>query len=549
MPISRRVTTQQINKTVFQCFSPDGMSDDEEARWEDTGAFPRVSPNSSKNHIFTDDDTFENDFATLEIVEEGSKETQDANSQEDFTAAASTTSSDTPAVDNRFDEAVRKILNNQKQAPAPAPPPSQGGSSGSNSKTPYPFDLYRSLTHPDDKKLQDQNNASSVAGASQFTDKQATNASFASGSSTSRNSNAKKGVGEESSMPSPANPMSVGEESSGMSETQSQAALEAASNAAPHSVISARSRRHSRRYMVRHTLSTSQQVNANPTTMLKNLFIGIEQERHMHKLAGQNLNAVHNWFMFLPCIFLTLLSGIAVFVFQADLHLPAEATVYSSIFAGVAAIFSVFLQSVSKMLDLGTRGTLHDITACVLKRLSEDILLTLSSSETIPAEYVALVSDKLGQALDSCTSPLPYKAEAAFSAVSDRMVLMLKPPMGQPARKYLHKLDCMRMYSTVYDELSSEIIHSWAWPFMFPRPRSASEAALRNFKAIVTEGREAVQRMQGCVRALCPCLGEDAVEKSLFEVVPAASVAENSDNTTNSNNPYQIRNAMLRQEV
>lgn len=554
MPVSR-VLTHEINKTVFKCFSPDSMSDDgeeeDEARWEETGAFPRMMPSrsDSNNHIFTDE-PFENDFSTLEVVPEGSKDsTVDTSHDEDFTAF-STTSSDTPAVDNRVEAAIRKALaNQQKQTPSPAQL-SQGGSSGSSNKAIYPFNIYSSLSRLEEHKKNKKRDQDMASPSSSQPTEKAANTSFASGSSTSRSSHNKKVDIDE--MPSPITPMSVGEESSSvMSETHSQV-METTSHhvvTAPHSVVSGRSRRQTRRYMVQHTLSTSQQVNANPATMLKNLFIGIEQERHMHKLAGQNLHAIHNWFLFLPCIFLTLLSGIVVLVFLADLNAIEEVQVYSSIFVGVTALISVFLQAVSKMLDMGTRGTLHDVTAIVLKRLSEDIVLTLSSTETIPAEYVALVSDKLGQALDACPSPLPYKVEVAFSSVSDRMVLMLKPPTGQPARKHVNKLDLMRLYSTMYDELSSEIIHSWAWPFLFPRPRSASEAALRNFKAIITEGREAVQRKQGCVRICCPCTAEDIVERSLFDVVPAASVGEVSSNTVQSNNQYQSRNGTMGHEV
>jgi hypothetical protein len=355
------------------------------------------------------------------------------------------------------------------------------------------------------------------------------------------------------SMPSPLTPMTYGdEEASAASDEQRNAVEPNNIFSTPHSVISVRSRQRNRKYLVRYTLSTSQQVNANPSTMLKNLFIGIEQERHLHKLAAQNLHAVNNWLIFLPCISLTLLSGLLVLIFEADLNVSEEAKVYSSIAVGIASLFAVFLQAISKMLDLGTRGTFHDVTATAMKRLSEEIVLTLSSTESIPPEYVALISEKLGQALDGCPSPIPYKLEAAFSSVSDRMVLMLKPPTGQPARKHVHKLDYMRLYSTLYDELNAEIIHSWAWPFMLPRPRSASEAALRHFKAIISEGREAVNRKPGCIRLCCPCVGEDVVELSLFDVVPPASIGDSSHTTTAYQQPkynYPIRNSMLGHEV
>ena len=161
--------------------------------------------------------------------------------------------------------------------------------------------------------------------------------------------------------------------------------------------------------------------------------------------------------------------------------------------------------------------------------------------------HLALIGEKFQQALDACPSTIPYKLEAAYSAVSDRMVLMLKPPMGQPPRKYVHKLDFMRLYATVYDELNTEIIHHWMWPFAFPQPRSASDGALRNFKAIITEGREAVNPSGGCLRFFCPCVSPPPVERGLFDVVPTASVADTSG--TGLSNPYQIRSAMLGQEI
>ena len=353
------------------------------------------------------------------------------------------------------------------------------------------------------------------------------------------------------------------------------------------SVFSARSRgttaKGKPRYLIRHTLATSQQVHAHPATMLKNIFISIEQERHMYKLAAQHFRAVHNWILFLPAILLSLLSGVVVFVFEAEELANQDFAVYSSILVGVASLVSVFWQALAKQLDLATRATLHDITAGTLKRLSEDIPLTLAATDNIPAEYVALIGEKLGQAVDSCPSSVPHKLESAFSAVSDRMVLMLRPPMGQPPRKHVQKIDFMNLYSTAYDELTTEIIHYWAWPFLIPQPRYASNAALQNFKAIVIDGRERKRRLSKtsfvrrylCFGWLgCNCCGENKLERSLFDVVPAASVnGDNSnagytssnankhprpvskDNSTPSshnqhqNYSYPIRNSMLGSEI
>jgi hypothetical protein len=281
------------------------------------------------------------------------------------------------------------------------------------------------------------------------------------------------------------------------------------------------------RYMVRHTLATSQQVTADPATMLENLFIGLEQERQMHKLTAQHLRAVNNWFLFLPSFTLALISGIAALVSQTNLDVSDTTRIYYSIFVGIVALMSVFWQAVAKQLDLGSRASLHDSTTIALKRLSEDILLTLSATDKVPSEYVALTSEKLGQALDGCRPcVIPLRIQAAFSALSDRMVLMLHPPTGQAPPKQFRRMDfTMRLYATAFDELTTEIIHHWAWPFALPRPRAASDAALRNFKELITEGREASRCRGGVGFLFCHCLGEKTQERSLFDVLPAASVA------------------------
>ena len=133
------------------------------------------------------------------------------------------------------------------------------------------------------------------------------------------------------------------------------------------------------------------------------------------------------------------------------------------------------------------------------------------------------------------------------------MVLMIKSPTGfQPPRKHVQKLDFMRLYATVYDELASEIIHFWGWPFLFPPSRRASDAALRNFKSIVTEGRDGEKKKPW----FCPCFGANSVERSLFDVVPPASVASTNEHAVVSpmthqsrSDPHLIRSHMLGEEV
>jgi hypothetical protein len=539
------------------CFPPDTITSDDESstnEWEVTGAFPRLTSSSSaatgKNHIFTDE-PFDSDFDCLEVVPEGSTCSEDQ-PQDNSVMVISTTGSETQPLDNRGEVAALRHLG--PLGPKFGLPDFLGTSrNGSSESNKYPYSIQGSLVKLDEKQNRDDYKLEEQATHDEPANRGNSNAYGSANTASFLTAASASNIGQ-ASMPSPLTPMTYDEESSGASEEPRNTVERIDNNfSAPHSVISARSRQRSKKYLVRYTLSTSQQVNANPSAMLKNLFIGIEQERHMHKLAAQNLHAVHNWLLFVPCIALSLLSGLLVLIFEAEINVSDDARVYSSIAVGIASLLGVFLQAVSRMLDMGTRGTIHDVTSSAMKRLSEEILLTLSSTDTIPSEYVALISEKLGQALDGCTSAIPYKLESAYSSVSDRMILMLKPPAGQPARKHVHKLDYMRLYSTLYDELNAEIIHFWAWPFMFPRPRAASEAAIRHFKAIITEGREAAIRQPGVIRLCCPCFGENAVERSLFDIVPPASVGDSSHTNTayhiQSKHAYPIRSSMLGHEV
>jgi hypothetical protein len=182
-----------------------------------------------------------------------------------------------------------------------------------------------------------------------------------------------------------------------------------------------------------------------------------------------------------------------------------------------------------------------------LKRLSEDILLTLSAAETIPAEYVALIGEKFGQAVDACPSNIPYQLDAAFCALSDRLVLIFRPPLiGIAPRTHVQKLDIIRLYATAYDELSAEIIGCLWFPFAFPNPRTASDAALSNFKSIVAEGKEVDRRYRHFRKWLCPCFISADEERSLFDVLPLATPYEP---TSNSSAQYPIRNYMLETDI
>lgn len=489
------------------------MSDEDEG-WQGTGAFPRRSPVSAAGesaHIFVDE-AFEGSYDSLEVVNEDSRET--ASSSQDGLMATSHSSSETPAISNTA-AAVRDALQKQSKL--------QNRASESKGSGFYPFNVYQSLSKEKDVSL--------------------TQGPRILPREEEKKEPKRRSISKGREAPSlsthhilPPIPMED-ENSSAITDDQQDHSVPP-----PMSIMSARSRRHgggSKQHLIRHTLASTQQINANPGLMLKNMFINIEQERHLHRLTAQHLRAIHNWLLFLPSIVLTLCAGVLVLVFEADLDSGDDLRVYSSIAVGVISLVSVFWQALCKQLDLGVHAALHAATAMSLKRLSEDMLLTLSATDTIPGEYVALIGEKFGQAVDACPGNIPYQLEAAFSALADRMVLIFQPPMiGIAPRTHVGQKDHIRLYATAFDELTGEIIDYLLFPFAFPNPRIASDAALCNFKSIITEGRE-VDRSRNLRKLFCPCLTTADEERSLFDVLPLASQL---DPVSSGSAQYPIRN-------
>uniref|UniRef100_A0A7S4AMV4 Uncharacterized protein n=1 Tax=Pseudo-nitzschia australis TaxID=44445 RepID=A0A7S4AMV4_9STRA len=509
-----------------------------DAGWESSGAFPSrekgrpiiakkniegsCTSSSEGDNVFVDDG-FEGHFDTLATVNEGYRET--LSNSHDALMVLSHSSSETPAMSNKTTTVVRNALKKNKEQ--------QKYGSDNGVEQIYPHNMFRSLSKGKGKQREKE-----VKAVQQYKDQE-----FPTGSPTKPTKTKAKPEKEhadhhqpKSSPPIP--PLlisSIEDEMSSIVPDDTHREhhqyvynymAEEASVQPPMSVMSTRSRRHgggSKQHMVRHTLTTTQKASANPTNMLNNIFISIEEERHLHRLTAQHFRAIHNWLLFLPSILFALVAGLVVLIFEANINSSEEVRVYSSIGVGVLSMLSVFWQALCKQLDLGVKSSLHDACSVALKRLSEDILLTTSAAETIPAEYVTLIGEKYGQAADSCPLIIPYKLEAAASHLSDRMILMLRPPpMGQsaqPKKHHLKQMDLLRLYATIYDELTAEVIHFFAFPFVIPDPRNVSKAALRNFKCVITTGTD-VDRSRWHWKSSCPCFGTAEEERNLFDVLP-----------------------------
>jgi len=513
---------QELHPIVQSSEDKEEMSDSD-LEWEKSGAFPSsnksrpiitkndgISSDGDTDHIFVDDE-FDGAFDTLAAVTKTSREI--TSKTHDGLMALSHSSSETPAISNTTTAVVRNALKKSKELQKP--------SNEDRTEKDYPYNTVRTVYARQQKRRSREGREirATTKGRQQ-------KGEGSSNTSSGQPPKADQRRGRDDKQPKTRFPPAVITDDHQHDHNQYvyDYIAEGADVQVPMSVMSTRSLRHgggSKHHMVRHTLPTSQKVTANPTNMLTNLFISIEEERHLHRLTAQHLRAIHNWLLFLPSILLTLMAGLVVLIFEADINFSNDDRVYSSVAVGVLSLVSVFWQALGKQMDFGTKSALHDACSVALKRLSEDILLTSSAAEMIPAEYVALIGEKYGQAADACPLTIPYKLEAASSHISDRMVLMLRPPIGQvPHNRHPKKIDLLRLYATAYNELSAEVINHFAFPFAIPNPRRVSETALRNLKSIITEGKE-VDRRQHYKSMLCPCLGTPNEERGLFDVLPA----------------------------
>mmetsp|Transcript_50982 Transcript_50982/g.122912 ORF Transcript_50982/g.122912 Transcript_50982/m.122912 type:complete len:563 (-) Transcript_50982:252-1940(-) len=542
----------------------DSMSDEDDEPWGDTGAFPGSTPSKSSRTLGLEEIPTERVFVnkkfrgtneSLEAVAEETRETTTASFQ-DSLMALSHSSSDTPSMNNTGSAASRELEKIQsKETKGTGVDPGSQGKNGS-----YPFNIYRSFSKDKQERLEAEEKhprllkkGSPLGATSPVMSSTLRHVVSSSLSNAFKDPN-EKDQPDRSHFPVSLDPDPASEKSSAVisdehpNQDYNQYLDDGGSNLPDHpqvmSILSNQRRKGG--------------MSSSPASLLKYLFVGIEAERQMHRLAALHLRSINNWLLFLPSILLTLAAGIIVLVFEADLQTAPNAGVYASIAVGVSALISVFWQALSKQLGMGTRASLHEATSIALKRLSEDLFVTLSSStaeaETIPSEYVALIGEKASQAIDSCcSSQVPVKLDAAFWAMSDRMVLMLHPPIGQTqtSRKCIvqNRLDFIRLYATAYDELSAEIINSIGFPIFLPTPRRVCDTALRNFKAIVTEGKDVEDQSRHCLKRFCSYIfgtGDD--DRSLFDVLPAANtsaVRPGDENTPSRFTPVRPRTSGL----
>jgi len=107
------------------------------------------------------------------------------------------------------------------------------------------------------------------------------------------------------------------------------------------------------------------------------------KENLKHTLASLHFKKIYDHLLFIPSIFITLVSGILAVIAQSNLATDSLQEGCTLVIA-VLASFSVFWQSLIKQLDYGGRASLHDSAAMALSKIYK--LAIFKAGEELPLE-------------------------------------------------------------------------------------------------------------------------------------------------------------------
>lgn len=264
------------------------------------------------------------------------------------------------------------------------------------------------------------------------------------------------------------------------------------------------------------------------------LMSGILKVLQGHLLASIHFKNMYSWLLFLPSIFITLLSGIlAVLVKASGLGFSERTQTLIALGIATLSVFSVFLQSLTKQLNLGGRANLHDSAAGSLRKIYEMTKMTsrekhikkmqekgspaTSSINEEDTEYFGgskkdegfrrasdlsseagkdglnqttekhidkskhlhTLSSQYEQAVQGCESLVPIRIIAAFNIMESRVGICNQSLIRDNNTK--PKIAWEKVYPALYHQLTVTIIGARGWPFYIPDPEWAVDKALRVF--------------------------------------------------------------------
>lgn len=160
-----------------------------------------------------------------------------------------------------------------------------------------------------------------------------------------------------------------------------------------------------------------------------------------------------------------------------------------NIVVGCIAAFSVFWNSVERLLNFKSRTDMHEVAKQLCKELLDDLDFTLvwfqslSNEERIASEKpwgeqgLNEIKAKLDHLQLSCTSPVPDRISQAFKVMNTLVAYDLDINSLDEADR--SDAQALRIANVL---LCNEITKSWLWPMKLPRVATVTRRAQKAFE-------------------------------------------------------------------
>ena len=180
-----------------------------------------------------------------------------------------------------------------------------------------------------------------------------------------------------------------------------------------------------------------------------------------------------------------------------------------NIVVGCIAAFSVFWNSVERLLNFKSRTDMHEAAKQLCKELLDDLDFTLvrfqslSNEERIASEKpwgeqdLNEIKAKLDHLQLSCTSPIPDRISQAFKCMNTLVAYYLDINSLDEADR--SDAQALRIANVL---LCNEITKSWLWPMKLPSVANVTRRAQKVFERDMDRGRKAKE--EALVEAAAP---------------------------------------------
>eukprot|EP00547_Thalassionema_nitzschioides_P008509 CAMPEP_0194229888 /NCGR_PEP_ID=MMETSP0156-20130528/44120_1 /TAXON_ID=33649 /ORGANISM="Thalassionema nitzschioides, Strain L26-B" /LENGTH=385 /DNA_ID=CAMNT_0038962451 /DNA_START=17 /DNA_END=1174 /DNA_ORIENTATION=- len=241
-----------------------------------------------------------------------------------------------------------------------------------------------------------------------------------------------------------------------------------------------------------------------------NLQLNIDRCYQMHRLAGVYFYFQHFWFLFLPPMALTMISGILAFLIDSGIPFSEVMRSSFSVIVGSISIVNVFLQNLNNELNFGHRAKSHKTLALSLKNLLDHLLsiqIRQRRSESQSKDLDSTSDPNLIKDLEKefetigkqNDSNLPPEIMIAYDLASTRISLQLFPPVSfnRKNKDAYNKVRYINIMGIVNNELFNQFMNSRGWPFFLPKAESVVQRAMNKVKwALKNESGLAIEDTQ-----------------------------------------------------